>query len=548
MTSLPPRTHLDTHDVFNQPAPLEDVNLYDGDPLLRRAVREAGGADHQTGLSALGAQAGSAEAIALGIEANRNPPQLKVFDRFGQRLDEVAFHPAYHRLMRMGLEAGVSSRAWTHPQGGHVAHAALLFLMSQAESGVTCPMSMTYAAVPTLRRAGSTLGHPWLERIMAGVYDPAIAPIEAKRGVTLGMAITEKQGGSDVRAGTTRAARQADGSYALVGHKWFCSAPMSDGFLSLAQTENGLSCFLVPRWLPNGTRNGIAIQRLKDKLGDRANASSEIEYRNAQAFLIGEEGRGVSTIVAMINHTRLDCAVAAASLMRQSLSLAIHHADGRSAFGRKLIDQPLMRAVLADLALEVEAAIVLAFRTAQSIDGTIAGDTRETTLSRVLIPVAKFWVCKRCSTVVAEAMEVHGGAGYVEESLLPRLFRASPLNAIWEGSGNVIALDVLRAFSREPALADALREELRDLARLGPKATEGLLELETGLAAADDQRHARRLAEILAVLLASVTLQRWGREASAKAFLETRLDGHTLFGAAVDRVPNDLVDEARIGF
>ncbi|MBE7184223.1 MAG: acyl-CoA dehydrogenase family protein [Methylobacterium mesophilicum] len=546
MTSLPPRTHLDTHEVLNQPAPLEDVNLYEGDALLRRAVRATGGANHETALSALGAQAGSAEAIALGVEADRNPPETRIFDRFGQRLDEVSFHPAYHHLMRMGLEAGVSARAWTHPEGGHVAHAALLFLMSQAESGVTCPMSMTYAAVPTLRRADPVLGRPWLERIMAGTYDPAIAPVEAKGGVTLGMALTEKQGGSDVWANTTRAARQNDGSYELIGHKWFCSAPMSDGFLSLAQTEAGLACFLVPRWLANGTRNRIEIQRLKNKLGDRAHASSEIEYHGAQGFLIGAEGRGVSEIVAMINHTRLDCAVAAASLMRQSLSLAIHHAEGRSVFGQRLIAQPLMRAVLADLALEAEAAVALAFRTAQSIDRATAGDRREATLSRLLTPVAKYWNTKRCPALVAEAVEAHGGAGYVEESLLPRLFRASPLNAIWEGSGNVMALDTLRALEREPGLEDVLRDALRDLSMLGPVGREGLARLDAGLASASDQRRARRLAQTLAVLLAAATLQRWNREASAQAFLATRLDGHGLFGAAAEEVPDRLVEEARI--
>ncbi|MBV9078164.1 MAG: acyl-CoA dehydrogenase family protein, partial [Methylobacteriaceae bacterium] len=344
MAALTPRTRLETHEVVNQPAPFEDVNLFEADRMLSSLVAAAGGAAHRSHLAAVGARVGSQETVELGFLANRNPPVLHAFDRWGRRIDEVEFHPAYHALMAIGLEAGVSARAWTHPEGGHVAHAALLFLMSQAESGVVCPMSMTYAAVPTLRQEPA-LAAIWEPRIAAARYDRRSMPADAKTGVTVGMAMTEKQGGSDVRANTTRARPVGDGLSELLGHKWFCSAPMSDAFLTLAQAEGGLTCFLVPRWRPDGERNPIEIQRLKDKLGDRANASAEIEYRGALAVRIGPEGRGVRTIVEMVNHTRLDCTVGAASLMRQALSLAIRHAEGRSAFQRRLVDQPLMRAV-----------------------------------------------------------------------------------------------------------------------------------------------------------------------------------------------------------
>ena len=461
--------------------------------------------------------------------ANRNPPVLDTFDRWGRRIDEVKFHPDYHQLMRLGLSGGVSSRAWTHPDGGHVAHAALLFLMSQAESGVTCPMSMTYAAVPALRQAPE-LAAAWEPRVLTAAYDPRVLPAGDKHGVTIGMAMTEKQGGSDVRANTTRAAVQGGGIYELTGHKWFCSAPMSDAFLTLAYAEGGLSCFLVPRWTPGGERNAIEIQRLKDKLGDKANASAEIEYRGATAWRVGEEGRGVRTIVEMVNHTRLDCIVGAASLMRQSLSLAIRHAEGRTVFQRRLVDQPLMAQVLAELAVEVEAAMALAFRCAQAFDRA-AADPHEAAMARLMTPVAKYWVTKRCPVVVAEAMEAHGGAGYIEDSLLPRLFRASPLNGIWEGSGNVIALDLLRALGREPTGAERLLAELRPAGQLSGSAAQAVAQIEDVLAKGLDERRARATAERLALLLAARTLQAQGREAIGAALLHARLEGATTFGA-----------------
>ncbi len=546
MHSLNPRARLRTHEVTNQPPPLENVNLFDADRLLSGMVQQAGGASHMAHLSAFGARVGSAEAIDWGVQANRNPPVFKPFDRWGRRIDEVEFHPAYHALMALGLEAGVSARAWTHPQGGHVAHAALLFLMSQAESGVTCPMSMTYASIPALRHA-PTLAQDWVPRALATAYDGSVQPASHKRACTIGMAMTEKQGGSDVRANTTRATPAGDGAHLLTGHKWFCSAPMSDAFLTLAYEDDGLSCFLVPRWRPDGERNAIEIQRLKDKLGDRANASAEIEYAGALAWRVGEPGRGVRTIALMVQHTRLDCIVGAASLARQSLSHAMHHAEGRSAFQRRLIDQPLMRSVLAEMAAEIASQMALAFRIAQAFDRAVAGDAAEAALARVLTPVAKYWVTKRCPALVAEAMEAHGGAGYIEEGPLPRLFRASPLNAIWEGSGNVIALDVLRALGREPLAAEALRAFLAPLRTLGGAATGALNELDTWLTGHTQEQAARRLVERLAVLAAAGALLEGGGESWAAALLALRLQGASTFGAGAALAGTDaILSEARL--
>ena len=419
-------------------------------------------------------------------------------------------------------------------------------MMSQAESGVTCPMSMTYASVPALRQ-NSALAADWMPRVLTADYDGRALPPDQKCAATIGMAMTEKQGGSDVRTNSTRAAPLGDGAYELVGHKWFCSAPMSDAFLTLAYAEGGLSCFLVPRWRPDGERNGIEIQRLKDKLGDKANASAEIEYKGAIAWRVGEEGRGVRTIVQMVNHTRLDCAVGAASLMRQSLSLSLRHVEGRTAFQRRLIDQPLMRQVLAEVAVEVEACMALAFRAAQAFDGAVAGDAGEAALARMLTPIAKYWVTKRCPTVVAETMEAHGGAGYIEEGLLPRIFRASPLNGIWEGSGNVIALDVLRAASRDREAGERLLQEIAGVRKLTPEADGAFNSVANGLKALPDEARARGLVERLAVLLAARTLQTWGREHIAVALLQARLSGSTTFGAAeLTLDPARVLEDARL--
>lgn len=521
-----PRTRLATHEVSNQPPPLEDVNLYSADAILTSACAWSGAASEAARLTKFGARVGSAQAQAWAAQANRTPPIFHPYDRYGRRIDEVEFHPAYHELMRVGLEAGVSGAAWNVAKAGHATHAALLFLMGQADYGVCCPMSMTYAVVPALR-VEPGVAKRWAPLVTAEAYDQRFIPAAEKRAATMGMAMTEKQGGSDVRANTTRATVQSDGSYELVGHKWFCSAPMSDAFLTLAYAEAGLTCFLVPRWRPGGgqdggERNAIEIQRLKDKLGDRSNASSEIEYRGAWAERVGEEGRGVRTIIEMVALTRLDCIIGSATQMRQACALAAWHAQGRSVFQKKLIDQPLMRAVLADLALDVEASVALAFRLAMALDN--ADSPREAALARIGLPLAKYLVTKRAPAVVAEAMECHGGAGYVEESVLPRLFRQSPLNAIWEGSGNVIALDMVRALGREPESRDALLGELRESSLHE--------EAESLLAGPIAEQDARHVIERLALSLAAATLVKTAPASVAGAFIANRLRGRTItFGA-----------------
>ncbi|GJL94213.1 MAG: acyl-CoA dehydrogenase [Hyphococcus sp.] len=457
MASFRPKTELQTHDVSNQPPPFEDVNIYECDIALTGAIAANGGKAHEKTLNAFGARCGSSEVIEWARQANKNAPQLISFDRYGHRLDEVEFHPAYHSLMKLGLEAGVAGGAWTAKNSGHVLHAGLLYLMGQADGGVCCPMSMTYASLPALREEPA-LAKEWEPRITANAYDQRFIPSTDKNAATIGMAMTEKQGGSDVRANTTRAEPDGD-AYMLTGHKWFCSAPMCDAFLTLAQTDAGLTCFLVPRWRPDGTRNALHIMRLKDKLGDRSNASSEIEYHGAYAQRIGEEGRGVRTIIEMVHHTRLDCVVGSAGGMRAAVAQALWHCAHRSAFQKKLIDQPAMASVLADLALETEAATALAFRLAGAFDKA-KNDEREAAFMRLATPIAKYWICKRQPGVVYEALECHGGAGFIEEGPMARLYRGAPLNAIWEGSGNVIALDILRAISREPASLEAVRDEI----------------------------------------------------------------------------------------
>lgn len=466
MAHLKPRTDLTTHEVTNQPPPFEEVNLYQTDAALTEAVRREGGAPHEAKISKLGARAGSAEAIEWAFAANKNLPELKAFDAYGRRIDEVEFHPAYHRLMELGLTHETAAIAWTSAAGGHVAHAALEFLMAECEQGVCCPITMTYASLPALRHEPD-LAAVWEPRITAARYDPAVRPAAEKAGVTIGMAMTEKQGGSDLRANTTKATplgREGPlAAYSLNGHKWFCSAPMCDAFLTLAYTDKGLTCFLAPRWRPDGTRNSIHIMRLKDKLGDRANASSEIEYHDAFAWKVGEEGHGVRTIIEMVQHTRLDCIVAPAAYMRLSVANAIWHTSHRTAFQKRLVDQPLMANVLADLILETEAATALAFRMARAFDEKDT-DERAALLARIATPIAKYWTNKRVVNVVYEAMECLGGAGYMEDRVLARLYRQAPVNSIWEGSGNVICLDVLRAMEREPEAVDVLRGEL-DAAR-----------------------------------------------------------------------------------
>ena len=534
-----PRTHLATHDVTNQAPPLEDVNLFTGDAILTSACAWAGADVYEERLAAFGARVGAAETQALAVQANRTVPLFLPYDRFGERIDEVEFHPAYHQLMALGLEAGVAAAAWNVPAAGHALHAALLFLMGQADYGVCCPMSMTYAVVPALR-VEPAVAAEWVPRVTAEAYDPRFIQASEKRAATMGMAMTEKQGGSDVRANTTRAERQADGSYRLIGHKWFCSAPMSDAFLTLAYAEGGLTCFLVPRWRTDGERNEIEIQRLKDKLGDRSNASSEIEYRGASATRVGAEGRGVRTIIEMVQLTRLDCIIGSATQMRQAAALAAWHVQGRSAFQRRLIDQPLMRAVLADLALDVEASVALAFRLAKALDA--AADPHEAAIARVGLTLAKYLVTKRCPTVVAEAMECLGGAGYVEESPMARVFRQSPLNAIWEGSGNVIALDLLRALQGDPEVREALIGDIRDAANGDSSLAAISTEAERLLSAPIPEASARHAVERLALAFAAATLTKYGHPAVSDGFVARRLDAPSLtFGAGQGTVDEDAI-------
>ncbi len=523
-----PLADLDTHTVANQPPPFADVNLYTSDVALRHAIAREGAAWMDERLIRFGARTGSAEVADWAWRANQAAPVLHTFDRFGHRIDEVDYHPAYHRLMDLGIGHGVSSLAWTATSGGHVAHAALLYLMAQAEAGVCCPMSMTYAAVPALRHAPA-LAESWLPRITAAAYDPASAPPWEKAGATLGMAMTEKQGGSDVRANTTAAEPLDDGAYALTGHKWFCSAPMSDAFLTLAQLpEAGPTCFLVPRWRPDGTRNAIRLMRLKDKLGDRANASAEIEYTGAWAEPVGEPGRGVRTIIEMVQHTRLDCTVAPAALMRQALANATWHAAHRTAFQRKLIDQPLMQQLLADLALESEAATALAFRVAGSFDGHAAAAAHETYLSRLITPAAKYWLNKRLPGLVYEAMEALGGNGYVEDGVMPRVYRQAPVNSIWEGSGNVICLDVLRALHRTPEAGEALMAELKAARGADAHLDAAIAGLGDTLARRElAEPQARRLTERIALTLQGALLVRHAPPALADAFCANRLGGQS---------------------
>jgi len=526
--SYRPRTSLATHEVANQPDALVGANLYADDRLLAALAAPRVEPAHQDRLVAFGARVGSAEVLQWGEQANASPPVLRTFDRVGRRIDEVDFHPAYHELMRLSIEAGASAIAWSAPAGGHLSHSLLLFLLTQADAGHGCPVSMTYASVPALRHEPDVAAR-WEPRVTSARYDPRCLPPEMKDGCTLGMAMTEKQGGSDVRSNRTTA-RAGDGGYLLDGHKWFCSAPMSDGFLTLARIDDdeSLTCFLAPRWRPDGTRNAIEIQRLKDKMGDRSNASAEIEYRGAWAERVGERGRGIPTIIEMVQHTRLDCISGAAATMRWSLSQAMWHARHRSAFGRPLVEQPLMRQVLADMTLEVAAAMAMMVRASNAFDGAGA-DPGARALARILAPLAKFWVCKRCPVLVAEAMECLGGIGYVEESPLARAFRQSPLNGIWEGSGNVIALDLQRAAARDTdavaALLDLFRATLEGEARVDAEAA--LDRLRAGEAA-----QARWCAERLAIAFAGAALAEGGLADFSASWLGTRGAGAHAFGAA----------------
>jgi putative acyl-CoA dehydrogenase len=535
------RSHISSHGVVNQPPPLIDYNVFAADRPLVEAVRREGAEWAEERIAAVGAYAGGEQAQTLGRLANENGPKLRSHDRYGHRVDEVEFHPAWHELLGKSVEYELHSSPWKDPRpGAHVARGAAFMCMSQAEAGVGCPISMTYSVIPALRTQPE-LAAEWEPRFLSSAYDPRNTPAPQKSGALAGMGMTEKQGGTDVRANTTLA-RAVNGSgagaeYELSGHKWFMSAPMCDAFLVLAQADGGISCFLFPRWTPDGERNRFRLQRLKDKLGNRSNASSEIEFDSASAWLVGEEGAGVRTIIEMVNHTRLDCVMGGATGMRAGVAQAIHHASHRSVFGRELSEQPLMRNVLADLAVESEAATISALRLARAYDEAIAGDEDARNLKRVANAVLKYWICKRAPMHAGESLECLGGNGYVEESGMPRLFRESPLNSIWEGSGNVQCLDVLRAMIKSPASLDAFFAEVQEGAVSEPRLDAYAKSLREELPGDVEtiETRARRLVERMALALQGSLLVRYGDEATADAFCASRLSGD--WGQAFGTLP-----------
>ena len=527
-----------THEVSNQPPPLQGYNAYATDPVLQACVDAHGAAAFGSRLQVYGALVGG-ELLEHGFEANRHRPELQLFDRYGHRLDEVRFHPSYHALMRTAIAHGVHALSWQSTQRGrHVARAALSFLHHQAEAGTSCPLTMTHAGIAVLR-AQPGLDPHWLSALCSDVYEATLAPIRDKRGLTLGMGMTEKQGGSDVRSNSTRAHALGGHAFELVGHKWFFSAPMSDAFLVLAQEDGaGLSCFLLPRVRPDGSRNAIHIQRLKDKLGNWANASSEVEFCGAYAERIGAPGRGVATIIEMVSLTRLDCMLGSAAEMRRAFVEALHHARHRSSFGKRLLAHPLMAHVLADLALESEAATRLALRIAAAIDRA-EHDPHEAALARIGTGIGKYWICRRAPAVVNEAQECLGGAGYVEESILARLYREAPLNSIWEGCGNIQCLDVLRALAREPEAGAALIRELSRSSGQQPAYDAALRQVQVLMhaQAGELEFRARWLVERLALLLQAQLLIEHAHPSVARIFCRSRLDGES--GRALGTLPVD---------
>ncbi len=564
--------------VLNQPPPLENFNLFEWDTPLREALRREDGGGSEERALAFGALLGRAETLALGDLANHYPPTLRAFDRFGRRIDEVEYHPAYHEQMRLGVEWQLHSSPWRENRGQgpgtrgqareqgsggageqgangsqgagdggqeraagrHVARAALVMLRHQLDEGPSCPLTMTFAVIPALRKQPE-IAAEWEPRVLSAEYDPRSRPAWEKRGCLFGMGMTERQGGSDVQANTTRAepigVGGPGGEYRLTGHKWFCSAPMCDAFLVLAQAPRGLSCFLLPRWTPDGARNAFHILRLKEKVGNRSNASSEVEFRGAWARMVGEEGRGVATIIEMVRHTRLDCALGSAGTLRRAVAEATHHAAYRYAFGRRLLDQPLMQNVLADLCLESEAATALAMRIARGFDEAVS-DEAARLYTRVVTSIGKYWITKRAMAGVAEALECVGGNGIVEESPLARLYRDVPVNSIWEGSGNIQCLDVLRAVAKEPAALDVILAELRAAAGVNSDYDNFLWGLERELAQpAEAERRARRLVERLALALQAGLLIQHAPPAVSDAFCASRLaEPHLQFGT----LPPDL--------
>ncbi len=541
-----PEAHC-THEVVNQSQPFEDVNLFLTDRPLRAAVERQGTGLDTTSLREFGRIAGSCEAATWARLANDNPPVLRTHDNKGHRLDVTEFHPAYHSLMETSAKAGLTRlNAGPH---GYVERSALLYLAIQMEAGHCCPITMTNAALPVLARQGD-VGQPWIEKARNAAYDRRFLPMADKTSVTIGMGMTEKQGGTDVRANTTRAVALSGGPgkpYEITGHKWFMSAPMSDAFLVLAQAEGGLTCFMMPRFRPDGSVNGLRFQRLKPKLGNRSNASSEVEFVGAHAWAIGAEGEGTKVIIEMVTATRLDCAVASAGLMRSALAQALHHAANRRAFQKALIDQPLMGHVLADLALDVEAAVALAFRLSSAFDEK--ENPSQQAWQRLMTPVVKYWACKTAPPFVAEAMECLGGNGYVEDGPMARLYREVPVNSIWEGSGNVMALDVVRVLKREPQTAEVLLSDLRDAAGADSRLRNAAAKLEDLLGNATQAEHrAREITEGLAVLAAGTLLVESAPPAIGESYLASRF-GETqrsTYGCDIDpRLTRAILERAR---
>ena len=535
MNHLRPIKQLPTHEVENMPPYMGNQDLWKNDKNLREAVNREGAGWAEKNLSAFGHLMGCTEMFDHAEKANKNPPELKAFDQYGNRINYVDYHPSYHHLLGVAIKNEIPSFAWNHKkEGSQVAHMALTYMFSQVEGGVMCPMAMTYSVIPALKH-NPDLEAQWLPKVLSNEYDDRDIPIDQKLGGTIGMFMTEKQGGSDVRANSTRAkpvsSSVGNGSeYLLTGHKYFCSAPMCDAFLVLANTNVGLSCFLVPRWKPNGERNSFFIQRLKDKLGNRSNASSEIELDNTLGTMIGEEGKGIKTILDMVIGNRIYCAVSSASLMRQAVVQVLHHVSHRSAFQKRLIDQPLMRNVVADMILESEAALNLSLRVARAVDNQNSNED-ERSFARISTAISKYWVTKRAPYLVFEALECHGGPGYIEESVMPRLYREAPLNSIWEGSGNVMCLDVLRALQRDKNALPALLKEL-DLAKgANHNFDVSLANLKSNLDSSKGiETEARLITEKMACLIQASIFIRSGQEEKISAFCDSRL-GPTWSGA-----------------
>jgi putative acyl-CoA dehydrogenase len=532
-----PIAQLPTHEVVNMPPYMGDQDLWQGDHALRHWIKVHDGKGHSEHLAHVGRLTGLNDTFEKADQANRQGPELRAYDRYGMRINAVEFHPAYHDLMDLAISNKVHNFAWANEgNAGHVGQSALTYMFCQPEGGVMCPMAMTYSVVPSLRLAPS-LEREWMPRLMSTKYDRRDIPAEKKTSAMIGMFMTEKQGGSDVRTNSTVAVPDGDG-YLLTGHKFFCSAPMCDAFLVLANTDSiGISCFLVPRWRPNGTRNNLYIQRMKDKLGNKSNASTEMEFQDTYGVMVGEEGRGIRTIIEMVTGNRLYCAMSSAGIMRQALVQALHHTTHRSAFQKRLIQQPLMQNVLADMAVEVEAALALGLRVARAMDNV--NDPGEAALARIGTAVAKYWNTKRCPSLVAEALECHGGSGYVEESIMPRLYREAPLNSIWEGSGNVMGLDVMRSMGREAEAIPAVMTELEKARGNHPNLDRAIDDLRDELTDLDGlEGRMRTVTEMMALTLQGALLTSQGDSAVADAFCASRLAPR--YRGAFGTLPNGL--------